>query len=171
MQIHVALCDLTTLPVDAVVNPTNSLGIMSSVPHGVSASLVRMGGAALEQEVRASAPIAVGAAVITSAGGLSASQVIHVPTVEKPGLVPSIENVRRATRAALVAAARGGLNVIGMPPMASTSAVPEDEVARAMVDELRAHKPAIPGTVYLVALREEMIAAYEEALHNASIPG
>jgi O-acetyl-ADP-ribose deacetylase len=166
MQIHVALCDLTELPVDGVVSPTNSLGLMS---HGtVAAALLRRGGAKIEQEAREAAPIAVGAAVVTTAGSLFARAVIHAPTMEEPGMKISIENVRRATRAALVAAAARGLTTIGMPPMASTNAVPLDEAARAMVDELRAHKQAIPATVYLVTLRQETILAFEEALRNAA---
>src|SRR5438046_1380857 len=102
MQIHVALADLTDLPVDALVNPTNSHGAMS---HGVSVAILERAGKSVEDEARASAPIAVGAAVITGGGELYAASVIHVPTTEEPGAKPSIENVRRATRAALIAAA------------------------------------------------------------------
>src|SRR5262245_15565751 len=145
MQIHVALCELTDLPVDAVVNPANSLGVMSD---GVGASLVQHGGRVIESEARASAPIAVGAAVVTAGGALHARSVIHVPTVEEPGMKPSIENVRRATRAALIAAAARRLGVIGIPPIGDPP-LPIDETARAMVDELRAHRQGLPETVYL----------------------
>ena len=169
MQIHVALADLTELPVDAIVNPTNSLGVMS---HGISIQILQAGGSAIEDEAKASAPIAVGAAVVTTGGSLYAKQVIHVPTVEEPGARPNIESVRRATRAALIAAAARHLNTIGLPPIGVGSAqVPDDEAARAMVDELRAHKQPIPTTVYLVTLQELMIGHYEEALRNAFAPG
>jgi O-acetyl-ADP-ribose deacetylase len=169
MQIHVALCDLTELPVDAIVTPTNSQGLMS---HGIAAQVLRSGGQAIEEEARDAAPIAVGAAVVTTGGELYAKNVIHVPTTEEPGGKPTIESVRRATRAALVAAAAKGYDIIAMPPMCShTASVPFDETARAMVDELRAHKQTIPQQVYLVTLKQEMIYAYEEALRNAFIPG
>ena len=169
MHIHVAVCDLTDLPVDAVVNPTNSQGLMS---HGVSEMLRQLGGRVIEEEARASAPIAVGAAVVTTGGSLHARHVIHVPTTEEPGVKTTIENVRRATRAALIAAAARGLHSIGLPPMGGDlGSVPDDEAARAMVDELRAHKPPVPDTVYLVTQSAEMVADYEEALRNASNPG
>ena len=169
MQIHVALCDLTELPVDAIVTPTNSQAQMS---YGVAQQVVKRGGRTIEEEAREAAPIAVGAAVVTTGGVLYAKHVIHVPTTEDPSGKPTIESVRRATRAALIAAAAKNLPVIGLPPMAGHSpSVPLDETARAMVDELRAHKAAIPQQVYLVSLKQEMIFAYEEALRNASIPG
>jgi O-acetyl-ADP-ribose deacetylase (regulator of RNase III) len=169
MQINVALCDLTELPVDAVVNPANSLGLMA---QGVGAALVKRGGRTIEEEARSSAPVAVGAAVVTTGGSLYAANVIHAPIVEEPGERPSIENVRRATRAALIAAAARNLNTIGLPTMSDgAEGVPDDEAARAMVDELRAHKPSIPSVVYLVATRNETIYAFEEALRNASNPG
>ncbi|HEX2569844.1 MAG TPA: macro domain-containing protein [Polyangia bacterium] len=169
MQIHVAECDLTDLPVDAVVNPTNSLGLMT---QGVAASLLKKGGQIIEDEAKASAPIAVGAAVVTTGGTLYARHVIHVPTIEEPGAKPSIESIRRATRAALVASVARGLNTIGLPPIVdSANAVPFEETARAMVDELRAHRQTIPSTVYLVTLQKEMLFAFEDALRNAYAPG
>ena len=169
MQIHVALADLTELPVDAIVNPTNSLGVMS---HGISIQILQAGGSAIEDEAKASAPIAVGAAVVTTGGSLYAKQVIHVPTVEEPGARPNIESVRRATRAALIAAAARHLNTIGLPPIGVGSAqVPDDEAARAMVDELRAHKQPMPTTIYLVATSDILLQAFDAALKNAVLPG
>ena len=41
MQVHLAKTDITTMPVDAVVNPANSLGIMGG---GVAGALSRTGG-------------------------------------------------------------------------------------------------------------------------------
>ena len=108
MQIHLAKSDITTMAVDAVVNPANSLGIMGG---GVAAALSRKGGPTIQKEAMSLAPIAVGAAVVTNAGKLFAKQVIHAPTMEQPGMKVGVENVRRATRAALLAAARNNLDV------------------------------------------------------------
>jgi O-acetyl-ADP-ribose deacetylase (regulator of RNase III) len=92
--------------------------------------------------------------------------------MEEPGMKIGVENVRRATRAALVAAAFHKIETIALPVMGSGSGgVPVDEAARAMVDELRAHKHPSPGTVYLVATNEISISAFEAALKNASAPG
>ena len=167
MQIHVAQCDLTELPVDAIVNPANSTCVMS---HGIAAAILLRGGKEIEQEARMSAPIAVGAAVITSGGTLPSRLVIHAPISEEPTAKATIESVRRATRAALVAAAVKGLETIALPPMADAITLPIDESARAMVDELRAHRHATPATVYLIAADDEATEAFEEALQSAAHP-
>ena len=114
MQIHLAKSDITTMAVDAVVNPANSMGIMGG---GVAAALSRKGGPSIQKEAMSLAPIAVGAAVVTNAGKLFAKQVIHAPTMEQPGMKVGVENVRRATRAALLAAARLGIEVLAIPGM------------------------------------------------------
>lgn len=168
MVIHVAVADLVNLPVDAIVNPANSLGIMQG---GVAGAIRAAGGPTIEEEARASAPIAVGAAVVTTAGDLFAKAVIHVPTMEEPGQKIGVENVRRATRAALLAAARFNHEVVAFPAIgAGAGGVPFDEAARAMVDELRAHKQPMPSTVYLIAPRAELVPPFEEALRLASQP-
>ena len=64
MQIHLAKSDITTMAVDAVVNPANSMGIMGG---GVAAALSRKGGPTIQKEAMSLAPIAVGAAVVTNA--------------------------------------------------------------------------------------------------------
>jgi len=64
------------------------------------------------------APIAVGAAVVTTAGRLWAKYIIHAPTMEEPGTKVGVENARRAARAALIAAALRGFDVIAIPGLA-----------------------------------------------------
>ena len=166
MQIHLAKTDITEMAVDAVVNPANSLGIMGG---GVSAALSRKGGPTIQKEAMSLAPIAVGAAVVTNAGQLWAKHVIHAPTMEEPGTKVGVENVRRATRAALLAASHHGLEVIAIPGMGTgLGGVDPADAARAMVDELRAHRQPKPTTVYLVDLRDEILMYLEEALRVAS---
>jgi O-acetyl-ADP-ribose deacetylase len=168
MVIHVAVGDLTKLTVDAIVNPANSLGEMLS---GVAAAIKEAGGQAIEDEAKASAPIAVGAAVVTTAGSLFAKAVIHAPTMEEPGMKIGVESVRRATRAALLAAARFNHTVIAFPAIGTgVGGVPFDEAARAMVDELRAHRQPLPQTVYLIAPKQDFVPHFEEALRLASQP-
>ena len=168
MVIHVALGDITQLTVDAIVNPANSLGIME---NGVARTIKVEGGDAIEGETRSAAPVAVGAAVVTGAGQLWCKAVIHAPTMEEPGMKIGVENVRRATRAALLAAGRNGYETIAFPGMGTgTGQVPYDEAARAMVDELRAHKMPQPSTIWLIATNHDMIYAFEDALRLASLP-
>ena len=165
MQVHVAKAELWTLPVDAVVNPANSLGIMGG---GIGGSLKRQGGDVIQQQAMQAAPIAVGAALVTTAGQLPAKNVIHVPTMEEPGMMIGAENVRRAARAALIASDRNGFKVIAIPGIGTDlGGVPVDEAARAIVEEIRAHRRPNPETIYLVDTSEDMVAALEDALRNA----
>ena len=169
MQIHVARSELLELPVDAVVCPTNSEGWMR---EGVAAALRERGGAKIEDEVRASAPIAVGAALVTGGGTLWAKHVIHAPMTEVPGMKIGVENVRRATRAALIAAAQSSFDIIGMPLIGvGPNGMLSDEAARAMVDELRAHRQPKPVTIYLVSQSEFELNAFAEALRTATTIG
>jgi O-acetyl-ADP-ribose deacetylase (regulator of RNase III) len=165
MQVHVAKADLTLMPVDAIVNPANSLGIMGG---GASGAIRRRGGDKIQQEAMSCAPIAVGAAVVTTAGRLHAKAVIHAPTMEEPGMMIGAENVRRAARAALIAADRNNFKTIAIPGIGTDLGnVPIDEAARAIVEEIRAHRRPCPETIYLVDTNDYMVAALEEALRNA----
>lgn len=166
MLVHIAKADITDLAVDAIVNPANSLGIMGG---GVAAALSRKGGPTIQKEAMSLAPIAVGAAVVTNAGQLWAKRIIHAPTMEEPGTKIGVENVRRATRAAMLAAGRQGFEVIAIPGMGTgLGGVDPEDAARAMVDELRAHKQAKPSTVYLVDLDDEILFCLEDALRSAT---
>ena len=166
MVIHLAKTDITEMPVDAVVNPANSLGIMGG---GVAAALSRKGGPSIQREAMSLAPIAVGAAVVTNAGSLWAKHVIRAPTMEEPGVKVEVENVRRATRAALIAAARHSFETIAIPGLGTgLGGVDPADAARAMVDKLRAHRQPKPTTVYLVDLNEQLLKCLEEALRVAT---
>ena len=113
------------MPVDAVVNPANSLGIMGG---GIGGALRRQGGDVIQQAAMQAAPIAVGAALVTTAGQLPARHVIHVPTMEEPGMKIGAENVRRAARAALIASDRNNFKVIAIPGIGTDLGdVPFDE--------------------------------------------
>jgi O-acetyl-ADP-ribose deacetylase (regulator of RNase III) len=167
MQVHVAQADISNLPVDAVVNPANSRGIMGG---GVAGLIRRHGGDQIQAEAMKRAPIAVGAALVTEAGNLPAKHVIHAPIMEEPGLKVGVENVRRAARAALIAAYANKFQVIGIPGMGTdVGGVDIDEAARAIVEEIRAHKKSFPETIYLVDTTMEMVTAFEDALRNAQL--
>ena len=80
----------------------------------------------------------------------------------------SAENVRRAARAALIAADRNEFKVIAIPGIGcDLGDVPIEESVRAIVEELRAHKRPHPETVYLVDPQPAVVLAFEEALRNA----
>lgn len=169
MQVHVAQADITNIPVDAIVNPANSRAEMTG---GLAAAIVEHGGDEIQAEAAAAAPIAVGAAVVTTAGQLPAKAVIHAPTCEEPGDKTGPEQIRRAARAALLACAAKQYEVVAIPGMgAGAGGVPPEDVARAIVEEIRGHKRPFPETIYLVDTRPEMVAAFEEALRQAQAAG
>ena len=166
MQLHVAKTALSALNVDAIVNPGNSEG---SMRNGVSDRIRVAGGDAIEAEALNAAPIAIGAALLTTAGDLPAKHVIHVPIMEHAKGNSTSEEVRRATRAALVAAAAKQLASLGIPAMGTFGeGVPLDEVARAIVEEVRAHKKDFPAEIYLVDERDDIFELLDESVHGPS---
>ena len=62
-----------------------------------------------------------------------------------------------------------GKEIIALPGMGTgLGGVDPSDAARAIVDELRAHRQPKPGTVYLVDLNEEILFCLEEALRVAT---
>lgn len=114
VTVHIELGDITEFQGDAIVNPANTLMIMGG---GVAGAIKRKGGQEIEEEARRHAPVPIGAAIATSAGGLRVKYVIHAPTVERPASPSSRENVYRATRAALQKARELGVCRVAFPLM------------------------------------------------------
>jgi O-acetyl-ADP-ribose deacetylase (regulator of RNase III) len=68
----------------------------------------------------------------------------------------------------MLAAARNGFEVVAIPGMGTgLGGVDPADAARAMVDELRAHRQPKPSTVYLVDIDDEILMCLEEALRLA----
>ncbi len=167
MQVHVTQEDICTLSVDAIVNPANSQGRMDG---GVGECIRRSGGDAIQTAAMNAAPIAVGAAVVTSGGSLAAKYVIHAPIMDAPGMSIGTEHVHRAARAALIAADAKQFQVLGIPAMGhALGGVDLDEAIRALVEELRAHRKPFPETVYLVGESDDMVEAFVYALRAAQM--
>ncbi len=165
MQVRLEKTEITDVSVDAVVNPANSLGIMGA---GIAGALRQRGGDEIQSAAMSAAPIAVGAALVTKGGALPARHVIHVPTMAEPGLKIGAEHIRRAARAALIAADANKFQEVAFPSMGTDNGgVDAAEAARAIVEEIRAHKRLFPETVVLVDPSQEMIEAFELALENA----
>jgi O-acetyl-ADP-ribose deacetylase len=161
-QIEVRASDLLTFDGDGIIVPTISDGLMV---EGVAACVKAAAGKEVEDEVRRSAPIAVGAAVVTSGGALSVRHIVHVPLTEHPGMKVGVENIRRATRAGLLASTHFQLERIAIPGFGNGEiGVPCDEAARAIIDEVRAYRGAHPVYVVLLDQDPEMIAAFSEML-------
>jgi O-acetyl-ADP-ribose deacetylase (regulator of RNase III) len=127
-----------------------------------------MGGEDLEIEAMQVAPIAVGAAIVTEGGPLTAPHLIHVPVAVTPGGKIAVENIRRAARAALIAGNVKGFDSLALPPLCrpEDSGVPVLEIARAIIDEVRGHRHSKPERIFLVDDRRSMIEAVEKILSS-----
>jgi putative PIN family toxin of toxin-antitoxin system len=163
-RVSVVKGDITPIEVDAIVNPSNSYGVMGG---GVALAIKRSGGGEIEREAMAKAPINVGSAAVTTAGKLKAKAVIHASTMQEPAQRVGVNEVRLATRAALREASKHGFKSIAFPGMGTgVGGVPKDEAARAMLEEIKAHlaREALPERVILVAFDEELFSAFQRAL-------
>jgi len=167
MEVHVARADITNMPVDAIVNPTNSRGTME---NSVGTVIRKFGGDEIQTALMSKAPLAVGAALVTEGRDLPAKWIIHTPVTAEPDEKLEVENIRRAARAALLAADANKYSVVAIPGMYSGNDVPLAEAARAIVEEIRAHKRTFPETVYLVDDDPDMVEAFEDSLEHAQQP-
>ncbi len=162
MKIIVEKRSLTELDVEAIVNPANSGGRMGG---GVAGAIRKQGGASIEKDAMAQAPIPVGEAVITSGGKLKAGFVIHAPTMEKPTQKTDRGRVFRATAAALKLADKKGIKTVAFPGMGTgVGKVEPEEAASAMMEAIRSHYGKAPETVYLVDLKDDMVKAFQKAV-------
>ena len=158
VRVEVRRGDPLTFDGDGLVVPTISDGSMA---EGLAARARTTGGRSVEDEARQSAPIAVGAAVVTAAGALPVKRVIHVPVSEQPAVKIPVENIRRATRAGLLAANHFQMERLAIPGFGHGElGVPCDEAARAIIDEVRAFRGQWPMYVLLVDIAEEMVEAF-----------
>ena len=158
MEIEIKQADPLVFVGDALLLPTNSYGKMLD---GLAARVKEAVGEEIEQEAIRSAPIAVGAAVVTEAGSLGIARLIHVPVVEHPGMRVGIESVRRATRAGLLAANHFKFDKMCIPGFGyGENGIPYDETARAIIDEIRAFKGTCPTAVVLADTDATMTQAF-----------
>ena len=113
---------------------------------GVAGAISRAGGATIQDESDAKAPIGLGEAVETSAGDMPSRWVIHAATMELGGPT-SAEIIRRATAATLAKAdALGARSLalvafgtgVGGFPLAEAAAIEVEEVRRHLDGETRA---------------------------------
>lgn len=165
LEFQIVSEDITAIEVDAVVLPTTSTGALTT---RLGQRIKEMGGDDIEAEAMEVAPVAVGAAIVTGGGPLTAAHLIHVPVAVTPGGKIGVENIRRATRAALVAGNIKGFEVLAFPPLCrpEESGVPMIEIARAIIDEVRGHRHPKPEKIILVDNRRSMIQAAERILSS-----
>ncbi len=159
MKITVKRGDITEVACDAIVNPSNSYGVMGG---GVAWTIKKKGGQKIEDEAAAHAPIPVGSAALTTGGSLKAKHVIHATTMTEPAQRIDIENVKRATSAALFCAAQNGLKTIAFPGMGTgVGGVDLKDAAGAMVEVIRDFSTSDS------TIEEVVLVGYEKKMHEA----
>lgn len=128
--------DITDAEVDAVVNAANAELWMGA---GVAGALKRKGGVVIEEDALRQGPIEIVEAVLTVAGNLAATHVIHAVTMGKD-LKTDPEKITAATRATLVIAEKHKLSSLAFPALGSgVGGVPPAQSADAMLSTVVEH--------------------------------
>ena len=161
--------DITDWEVDALVNAANSTLAMGA---GVAGAIKRKGGVIVEEEAMRQGPIEVGEAVLTPAGNLPATHVIHAATMG-PDLKTDPSKIGDATRSALRLADKHRLTSIALPALGTgVGGVPPTAAAEAMVaalvDHLRTAATALKRVV-VVVYQDDAYRAFTETLNR--VPG
>lgn len=116
-EIEVMQGDITSLDVEAIVNPANTFLMHSG---GLAAAIVKRGGMIIQQESKKIGNVPTGSAVITTGGNLKAKHVIHaVGPRYKDGKSGEEEKLRSAVKSALNVADKKKLKSIAIPAISS----------------------------------------------------
>jgi O-acetyl-ADP-ribose deacetylase (regulator of RNase III) len=151
--------DITEAEVDAVVNAANAELLMGA---GVARALKRKGGDVIEEDALRQGPIEIGEAVLTVAGNLPATHVIHAATMDKD-LKADPAKITAATRATLAIAEKHKLSSLAFPALGSgVGGVPASQSADAMLSAVVDHVKRGNSS-----LEKVMFVLYEEQTHKA----
>jgi O-acetyl-ADP-ribose deacetylase (regulator of RNase III) len=151
LTLEIADGDIAAEHVDAVVNAANNHFWMGS---GVAGALKARGGQEIEREAMAQGPVETGACVVTAAHRLPSRYVIHAAVMGQD-LRTSAAIISLATRNALTAADRLGLETIALPAFGTgVGGFPLPECARIMIEAIKAYAASVRTlrTVRLVLL-------------------
>ena len=153
--------DITQIDCDAIINPANSFGYMGG---GVAGAIKRAGGREIEKEAVSKAPIVVGEAIATTAGDLACKYVIHAPTMKRPAMRTSVENIEQATQAALKLAEKLDLRCISIPGMGTgVGRVPQEKAAKAITTIVKEFEDKFE-TIILIDRNKKMIDSFNSFL-------
>ncbi len=156
--------DITDWEVDAIVNAANSTLAMGT---GVAGSMKRKGGVIIEEEAMRQGPVEVGEAVLTTAGNLPATHVIHAAAMG-PDLKTDASKISAATRSALQLADKRritslafpalGTGVGGFPPAAAA-----DAMVSTVLDHLRSGGSSLQRVIF-VLYQDEAYKAFTDSV-------
>ena len=161
MELEVVEGDITALAVDAVANAANNELWMGA---GIAGAIKRVGGAEIEQEAVAQAPIEVGQAIATGAGNLPAKHVVHAAVMGQD-LQTSAELISQATRRTLEVADDLGSRSLALPAFGTgVGGFPIERCAELMVTEARAFEPANLERVVFAVFGQDAEQAFRAAV-------
>lgn len=164
MEIVVQRADAMSIQADGLAYAGATTGTMDGA---VGERILGLVGEDLLQETLDTAPIAVGAATVNEVSGLKADSLIYAPVVLQTGDRITVENIRRCTRATLVAVCARNQDSVVLPAiLPSSDEMSMAEAARAIIDELRGFRSDHEFTVYLVHEDAEVIGALNRVIEN-----
>lgn len=156
--------DISLIEADAVVNAANTTLAMGT---GVAGALKKRGGAVIEEEAIRLGPVDVGEAVLTTAGNLPATHVIHA-AVMGPDLKTDPETIGKTTQAVLALAVKHRLTSLALPALGTgVGHVPPALSAEAMLEAVVAHLKAGGSTlkrVIFMLYQDEPYRAFVDTL-------
>jgi O-acetyl-ADP-ribose deacetylase (regulator of RNase III) len=159
--------DISLIEVDAVVNAANTTLAMGT---GVAGALKKRGGVVIEEEAMRLGPVDVGEAVLTTAGNLPATHVIHA-AVMGPDLKTDPDTIGKTTRAVLALAVKHRLTSLALPALGTgVGHVPPPLSAEAMVDAVVSHLKAGDTTlkrILFVVYQDDAFRAFNDTLKRA----
>jgi O-acetyl-ADP-ribose deacetylase (regulator of RNase III) len=171
VRLEVCEGDLTQATTVAVANAANNHLWMGA---GVAGALKRAGGPEIEEEAMAQGPVAVGSAVITSAGRLPYRAIVH-GAVMGQDLRTTPELIARTTRACLEAAEGQGLESLALPAFGTgVGGVALADAARAMIAsavEFAAGGPRVLRSIVFVLLGFDAFHVFATELQALTAPG
>jgi O-acetyl-ADP-ribose deacetylase (regulator of RNase III) len=148
LRLEIADGDITAQRTDAIVNAANNALWMGA---GVAGAIKARGGVEIERAAMALGPIEPGECVVTTAGRLAATHVIHAAVMGQD-LVTSATLIARATRNALTMADDRGCATIALPAFGTgVGGFPVAECARIMIGAIQDHASVV-GSLRLVRL-------------------
>ena len=155
--------DITGLDVDAIANAANDHLWMGG---GVAGAIKRAGGEEIEREAVAAGPIALGSAVATGAGRLSARYVVH-GAVMGQDLTTNASLVAETTSSCLRVADDLGVASLALPAFGTgVGRFPLDECAQLMVDAARRYEPRSLERVVFAVYGADAAGAFRAALER-----
>jgi O-acetyl-ADP-ribose deacetylase (regulator of RNase III) len=170
-EIEVVKDDITSLDVDAIVNPANTFLMHTG---GLAAAIVKRGGMIIQQESKKIGNVPVGSAVITTAGKLKAEHIIHaVGPRYKDGKSGEPEKLKSAVSSALDVADKKKLKSMAIPaissgifgyPVTESSKIITDTVVEYFEEKTKSKSDTTIEKVILCLFDEEAFNNFVKAL-------